>query len=79
MLRILFVHYPLPKDTTPLEEAVAWVATGRGSFGLSMKVFGVHKKTVKRYLLRYMNGEPVCLGGSRPPPKVNDDYLKKWL
>ena len=76
---LCYASYPLPKDTTPLEEAVAWVAAGRGSLRQSMKVFEVDKKTMKNYLLRYMNGEPVCLGRPGPPPRVDDHYMRKWL
>ena len=42
-----------------------------------MKVFGVDKKTVNKYLLHYMTSEALYLGRPRPPPIVNDDYIKK--
>ena len=74
-----YASYPLPQQTTNLEEAVAWVAAGRGSLRQAMRLFTVDKKTMKKNLLRFMNSEPVLMGRPGPPPRVRDDHMRKWL
>ena len=74
-----YASYPLPQHTTNLEEAVAWVAAGRGSFRQAVRLFTVDKKTIKKNLLRFMNSEPVLMGRPVPPPRVQDDHMRKWL
>ena len=74
-----YASYPLPQHTTNLEEAVAWVAAGRGSLRQAMRLFTVDKKTIKKNLLRFMNSEPVLMGRPGPPPRVRDDHMRKWL
>ena len=74
-----YASYPLPQHTTNVEEAVAWVAAGRGSLRQAMRLFTVDKKTIKKNLLRFMNSESVPMGGPGPPPRVQDDHMRKWL
>ena len=74
-----YASYPLPQHTTNLDEAVAWVATGRGSLRQAMRLFTVDKKTIKKNLLRFMNSEPVLMGRPGPPPRVQDLHMRKWL
>ena len=74
-----YASYPLPQHTTHLEEAVAWVAAGRGSLRQAMRLFTVDKKTIKKNLLRFMNSEPVVMGRPGPPPRVQDLHMRKWL
>ena len=70
-----YASYPLPQHTTHLEEAVAWVAPGRGSLKQAMRLITVDKKTIKKILLRFMNSEPVVMGR----PGVQDLHMRKWL
>ena len=74
-----YASYPLPHHTTNLQEAVAWVAAGRGSLRQAMRLFTVDKKTIKENLLRFMNTEPVVMGRPGPPPRVPDLHMRKWL
>ena len=74
-----YVSYPLPQHTTNLEEAVAWVAAGRGSLRQAMRLFTVDKKTIRKNVLRFMNSEPVLMGRPGPPPTMQDLHMKKWL
>ena len=74
-----YASYPLPQHTTNLEEAVAWVANGRGPLRQAMRLFTVDKKTIKKNLLRFMNSELVLMGWPGPPPGVRDDHMRKWL
>ena len=74
-----YASYPLPQHTTHLEEAVAWVAAGRGSLRQAMRLFTVDKKTIKKNLLRFMNSERVVMGRPGPPPRVEDLHMRKWL
>ena len=74
-----YAMYPLPQHTTNLEEAVAWVAVGRGLLRQAMRLFTVDKKTIKKNLLRFMNSEPLLMGRPTPPPRVrNNDLIGKW-
>ena len=50
-----YASHPLPRHTTNLEEAAAWVAAERGSLRQAMKLFTLEKKTIKKHLLRFMN------------------------
>ena len=74
-----YASYPLPQHTTNLEEAVAWVAAGRGSLRQAMKLFTVDKKTPKKNLLRFMKSGFVLMGRPGPPPRVRGDHMRKWL
>ena len=74
-----YTSYPLPQHTTDLEEAVAWVAAGRGSLRQAMRLFTVDEKTIKKNLLRFMNSERVVMGQPGPPPRVQDLHMSKWL
>ena len=74
-----YTSFPLPQHTTNLEEAVARVAAGLGTLRQAMRLFTMDKKTIKKNLLRFLNSEPVLMGRPGPPPRVQDDHMKKWL
>ena len=44
-----------------------------------MRLFTVDKKTIKKNLFRFMNSEPLVMGRPRPPPRVQDLHMRKWL
>ena len=74
-----YASYPVPQHTTNLEEASAWIAAGRGSLRQAVRLFTVDKKTINKNLLCFMNSEPVLMGRPGPPPRVQDDHMRKWL